>query len=76
MKRWLGALLWEPLPIPAGKWRAINGFLWRLWFVLMFVSALTPLKTSIPWLVFMSGYALFVGHLETPVPVKDDASSE
>ncbi len=63
MKKLMGRILWEPLPIKTRTWRRINEFLWRVWIVLTVYTFMSDLKQSIPWLAFMSGYAIVASHM-------------
>jgi hypothetical protein len=58
MKKWWGALE-DPK-----KFRSINGWLTVVWFVLAFPICIF-LAQSVPFLVFVSVYAVVTGHLAT-----------
>lgn len=56
--------------------KAFHGWATLVWAILIPVSVLTPLRTSVFWLVLMSVWANFVGHFSswqaTRVEVKQD----
>lgn len=49
-----------------GKWlRRLHGVLCVAWFAMIPVSVLTGLKSSVPFLIGISVYALAVGHFSS-----------
>lgn len=59
----------------AGRFRKINGWMTVLWFLAAFPICLF-LSNSVPFLVFISVYAVVTGHLSTWQAAKVEARQE